>query len=298
MSRQPTPVPPAKKQASSPGLWAWRRLCPAHWEDEWIERLRPFQDRLAITSIPGKKTLRIEAYGLSASEAKELQTQFGGQSKRQTPAQFAVSPPPPPIRVRQQLIVVSTDAQRAQLLDPHLPSKPRPVLLIPAGMAFGTGDHDTTATCLRLLADLSRTLPQPWEMLDLGCGTGILALAARILGAKKVAAADFDPDAVRVTKENCRLNDLTGVKIQRLDVREWTPERSWPVVVANLFSGVLIEAAAKIAAATSPGGRLIFSGVLRAQEGAVTKAFRGNGFRIEKVVYKGKWITGQALLRP
>ena len=79
----------------------------------------------------------------------------------------------------------------------------RPVLLIPAGMAFGTGDHATTATCLRFLADVADSLAgKPWEMLDLGTGSGILALAARVLGAKRVEAGDFDPDSVRTAKES------------------------------------------------------------------------------------------------
>jgi ribosomal protein L11 methyltransferase len=160
-------------------------------------------------------------------------------------------------------------------------------------MAFGTGDHDTTATCLRFLADVSEDLAgRPWEMLDLGAGSGILALAARVLGARKVEASDFDPHAVRTAKENLKLNGLRGVVVKKSDVREWKPERTWDVVAANLFSGLLIEVAPKIVAAVAPGGRLVFSGILRVQEAEVLAAFQKAGLRIDRTVRKGKWVSG------
>src|SRR6202012_2096161 len=120
---------------------------------------------------------------------------------------------------------------------------------------------------LRFLADVSDALAgQPWEMLDLGAGTGILALAARLLGARKTEAGDFDPHAVRTAKENARRNAIKGIAVKKLDVREWHPARTWDVVAANLFSDLLIEVAPKIVAAVAPGGRLVFSGILRTQE--------------------------------
>ena len=82
--------------------------------------------------------------------------------------------------------------------------------------------------------------------------------------------------------------------MKKLDVREWTPERTWEVVAANIFSGLLIEIAPKLAAATTAGGHLIFSGILRTQETEVLAAFRRVGFRIGRVVRKGKWIAGAA----
>jgi len=82
--------------------------------------------------------------------------------------------------------------------------------------------------------------------------------------------------------------------VKKLDVRAWEPSRTWPVVAANLFSGLLVEAAPKIAAAVAPGGRLVFSGVLRAQEAEVLAAFERAGLRITRVVRKGKWVSGLA----
>jgi ribosomal protein L11 methyltransferase len=197
-----------------------------------------------------------------------------------------------PIKVRKKLVVAGSERER-EGLKKVLPG--RAVLVIPAGMAFGTGDHATTATCLRFLADVSETLAgKSWELLDLGAGSGILALAGRLLGARRVEAGDFDPHAVRTAKENVRLNQLTGVVVKKTDVREWQPARTWDVVAANLFSDLLQEVAPKIAAATVAGGRVVFSGILRTQEAEVVAAFRRAGLRIDQLVRKGKWVSGLA----
>ena len=268
----------------------WRKLSAAKWEDVWWDRLSEFRDRLAIVALAGSRSIRLEAYQLTRAQADRLVRNFGGQARamKSERALHAV-PPRPPIKVRDKLVVVATARERATA------AGNRPILFIPAGMAFGTGDHATTATCLRFLADVSDEFAgQPWEMLDLGCGSGILALAARRLGARRALAGDFDPDAVRTAKENARANALDRVTVQRLDVHRWQPARTWRVVTANMYSGILIEIAPKIAAATVAGGRLIFSGILRAQEREVVAAFRAARFRIDRLVRKGKWVTGLA----
>ena len=270
----------------------WRKLATAKWEDAWFERLAGFADRLAITRLAGAKTIRLEVFQLSKADAEKLRRMFGGTTalqKKWSP-QIAAKPRPP-IRVRGKLVVVSSERERASAGDV-------PALLIPAGMAFGTGEHATTATCLRLLADVAGELGgQRWEMLDLGCGSGILAIAGRVLGAHRAEAADFDPHAVRTAKENVRANGMSGVAVKKLDVRTWQPARTWTVVTANLFSGLLIEVSSKIAAATEPGGRLILSGILRTQEAEVVAAYQRAGFRIERIVRKGKWIAALATRR-
>ena len=269
----------------------WRKLGGAKWEDAWIERLAGFSDRLAITSLPGAKTIRLEVFQLRRTEAESLREMFGGTVATQKAWSPALQAQPrPPIRVRGRLLVVSSEAERALATHQGVPT-----LLIPAGMAFGTGEHATTATCLRLLADVSAERePSSWEMLDLGCGSGILALAARIFGASKVEAADFDAQAVRVTRENAKANSLRGVTVKKLDVRGWHPPRTWPVVAANLYSGILVEVSPTLAAAVEPGGQLIFSGILRTQEDEVLAAFRAHGLQIERIIRKGKWVAGLA----
>lgn len=247
--------------------------------------------RVMTLSFPNKPTIRVEAHGLTRREADGLVKMFGGQLS-EAKWLTAVNPPErPPIRIRQKLLIVSTERERAAAAT----DAARAVVLIPAGMAFGTGEHDTTVTCLRLLADVSQALrTRRWEALDLGTGSGILAIAARQLGSVRVEACDYDPHAVRTAKENVRANLVRGIKVSRLDVRAWEPARTWEVVMANLFSGLHLEVAAKVVRAIKPGGRLIFSGILREQEEEVVAEFRRQGIRVERLVRKGKWVTGLA----
>jgi ribosomal protein L11 methyltransferase len=272
--------------------YTWRKLGAAKWEDAWVERLRWISDRLAITALAGAKTIRLEAYQLTKAQAERLRAGFGGVIALQTKQRAVSEPLRSPIRVRDKLIVAASARERDELAKT---APGRKVLVIPAGMAFGTGDHATTAACLRFLSDVSEELSsQSWEMLDLGCGSGILALAGSLLGARKALAGDFDPHAVRTAKENVRANAIAGVTVKKLDVRVWQPPRTWDVVAANLYSGLLIEVAPRIAAACASGGRFIFSGILRAQEEEVLPILKKAGFVVRRLVRKGKWVAGSA----
>jgi ribosomal protein L11 methyltransferase len=276
-------------------MFTWKKLASGKWEDAWVERLSFLgPERLAITSLAGKKSIRIEAYSLTAKEADALVRQFGGKSQKLKDLKLSSAShvARKPIAIRKRLLVVASKSEK-KAAEKESPN--RIVLAIPAAMAFGTGEHATTAGCLRFLADISEDFAdQSWDMLDLGTGSGILAIAARALGAKKVEAHDFDPHAVRTAKENLELNATGGVSIKKADVTKWTPPRQWQVVAANLFSEVLIQSAQTISKATCPGGRLIFSGVLRSQEKETIAAFKKAGFEVDAVSRKGKWIAALA----
>ena len=222
----------------------WRKLASAKWEDAWLERLAFVgAHRIAIMGLPGGKALRIEVYALLKNEGAALVKQFGGQLRTIRDRLFTHQEPSTrePVRIREKLVVVSAEKQLAAAAR-KFPG--RKILLMPAAMAFGTGDHATTASCLRMLCDCATAMPgNGWDMLDLGTGSGILAIAAKQLGARKAAAFDFDPHAVRTAKTNARANGTSGLTIRKVDVTQWTPERTWDVVTANLFSEVLIKAA-------------------------------------------------------
>ncbi len=276
-------------------MLTWKKLASSKWEDAWVERLSFLgPERLAITALAGKKTIRIEAYALTERESRDLVKQFGGTARKLKGAGL-LSPkqePRKPISIRSRLLVVSSKAEK---LAAEKAFPKRSIVAIPAAMAFGTGEHATTAGCLRFLADIAAELGgSPWEMLDLGTGSGILAIAGKALGAKRVDAFDFDPHAVRTTRENIELNEVKGVVVKKGDVTQWDPPRQWDLVAANLFSEVLIRSASTIAKATRPGGRLIFSGVLREQEEETVKAFNKVGFKVEAVARKGKWVAALA----
>ena len=273
--------------------YVWRKLSPAKWEDAWCERLAWISDRLAITTLAPHKSVRLEAFQLTHPEALRLTRAFGGEIARQKKIPTkGLRPARSPVRIRERLVVVASAGQRREVAASQ---RHREILCIPAGMAFGTGDHATTATCLRLLVDLSENLRgRPWEMLDLGTGTGILAIAGRVLGAQRVEAIDSDASAVRIANENSRLNGVRNVRARKVDLRRWQPARTWDVITANLTGTILIEVAAPIAAAMALHGHLVFSGILREQEAEVAAALRGAGFGIERVTRIGKWVTGLA----
>ena len=271
----------------------WRKLASAKWEDAWVERLTFLgPTRLAVVRLPNRKSLRIEAYNLTRVEADGLLAEFGGQI-REAPDRILPDPVPrSPLAIRNRLWIVdcAQAAEAARVLDDR-----RPVVIVPAAMAFGTGDHATTASCLRLLCDLAGQMRGRWDFLDLGTGSGILAIAARKLGASRAEGHDYDPHAVRTAKENVARNDAGPLPIRKTDVLKWTPLRTWDVVAANLFSQVLIASSAKITAAVRPGGHLILSGILRIQEEEVVQTFLARGFRIEQIVHRGKWVTLMAV---
>ena len=271
-------------------FFVWRKLSQAKWEDAWQERLGWLGQRLIIITLAGRPTSRIEGWQLTKKEADTLLKEFGGQVRPMKPMTAKDIEPTvrPPLRIRGKLLVVSTEKERSIARKKDADT---PCLFIPASLAFGTGEHATTATCLRLLSDHAAGLTQPWEALDLGTGTGILAFAARIFGAKKVEATDFDATAVRVAKENSAVNNIERVVFKKSNVLSWTPKRTWPVVMANLFSPILIAAAARISAAVEKGGTLILSGILRIQADEVVAAFTAQKMKFEVISRKGKWVT-------
>jgi len=142
-------------------------------------------------------------------------------------------------------------------------------VVLDPGMAFGTGTHPTTALCLRALSDLLAARPGA-AVLDVGTGSGLLAIAARKLGAGRVAANDVDPVAVRVARENA---DRNGVALEIAAVPLEAIAGPFDLVVANILANTLAELAPAVAAQVAPGGILLLSGLLAGQEGEVARAY-------------------------
>jgi ribosomal protein L11 methyltransferase len=162
-----------------------------------------------------------------------------------------------------------------------------PFLLIPASAAFGTGEHVTTAMSLRLLERLTREWKDGWSLADLGTGSGILALAAKHFGARRVIGIDIDPKAVSIAKANARLNKIVRVNFRVGDLRKWETTGTSDIVVANLYSELLIETLPQLKRCNW----LILSGVLRAQENKLLRVLRRNNIEIVNVKRRGKWIA-------
>ena len=156
------------------------------------------------------------------------------------------------------------------------------------GMAFGTGLHPTTRGCLQLLQKL---VPMPERVLDVGCGSGILALAAVRLGAGSAVGLDTDPMAVAATLANAERNGLAGrVAASVGSLPEQPPER-YPLVLANLVAAVLIDLAPRLAAHVAPGGVLLASGIIAPKAGAVLEALVAAGLMSRRRLDDGEWVS-------
>ena len=172
--------------------------------------------------------------------------------------------------------------------EPVDPQAPWPVRIDP-GLAFGTGMHPTTQLCLQ---GLDRRLAQgPVEsVLDLGCGSGVLALGAARAGVARVVAVDNDPEACRVTRENLELNGLK----ERIQVMTGGPEvvsESFDLVLANILSGVLIQLHAQVLERVSPGGILVLSGILSEEASRVADTYRAAGCQQLDLRTEGEWCA-------
>jgi ribosomal protein L11 methyltransferase len=159
---------------------------------------------------------------------------------------------------------------------------------IDPGMAFGTGLHPTTRGCLALLQDLE---PMPARVLDVGCGSGILALAALRLGADAAVALDTDPLAVEATCSNAALNGLADGIDARHGSLATGGDDPYPLVLANLVASVLVELAPRLAAHTADDGTLIAGGILAARGAEVRAALGAAGFAVRRAIDDGEWLS-------
>lgn len=262
------------------------------WEDAWEERLRFLPPgSCALLSRPGSRSLRIRAY-VDSRTGKKLVSYFGGTLRKLSGKDWnkELRREQRPLHVRDRLVVFSEEAPWKQY---RREASVRPSLFIPPSMAFGTGSHPTTAGCLRLLADLSRKMPpQSWHQADLGTGSGILALAGKILGAATVEAIDYDPVCIRELRRNAWRNRQTIDLASVCDVHSWEPLQPCDIITANLFSDTLISAARSISTALKSGGYLIFSGVLRDQLKDVIQSLEARSLVPIFHNARGKWVYG------
>lgn len=168
------------------------------------------------------------------------------------------------------------------------------VIDLDPGMAFGTGLHPSTELCLMALEARMRS---GYRVLDVGCGSGILTVAAAKLGAGSVDALDVDDVAVRVARENCQLNHLrVPVTVARGTV-EATPEFAgrYDLVIANIIARVIIELGPALVAALAPGGRLIVSGIIVDRAGEVWDALIAAGLHDLERHSAGDWVCLEGL---
>ena len=162
-------------------------------------------------------------------------------------------------------------------------------LRLDPGLAFGTGTHPTTALCLRWLDENLDARALPARMLDFGCGSGILAIAACLLGVARADCVDIDPQALQATADNARANQVES-RIQTFLPEAFAKQagRPYPLVMANILSGPLAELAPQLARLTAPGGDIVLSGLLAEQSDALLQIY-AQWFTMSAVRHDGDW---------
>lgn len=194
-------------------------------------------------------------------------------------------------------LAVVPEWERAAWLAANPEGGPRAVFLDP-GMAFGTGQHATTRACLEYTDALAEA-DRDRSYLDVGCGSGILAIAAWLCGFREAAGFDIDPDAVAAANENAekngaKVNFIRGdlCNVSTLPGVAHTGDHAFDVVAANVLGPVLIRFAKEIAVLVVPGGELLLSGILEEVYPEVKAAYEALGFAEESSKLIGEWRTG------
>ena len=176
---------------------------------------------------------------------------------------------------------------------PRRPGDPARELVLDPGRAFGTGQHETTRLCVDRLAALARDPGvRPEEALDLGCGSGILALAAALLfpSIRRLVAVDNDPEATETTRENAEHNHL-GHALEIVTGTLADVAGRFDLIVANIRPSVLIPAAPELARRLNPGGVLILSGILTEEGDLVAAPYEAAGLELEGRPIDGEWTA-------
>jgi ribosomal protein L11 methyltransferase len=157
------------------------------------------------------------------------------------------------------------------------------------GMAFGTGNHPTTRLCLELLQEL---VAGPINMLDLGTGSGILAIAGAKLGAQTVTASDIDSVAVRVARANVAANQVAAtVNVTEADLLQGRTGAVYDLVVANIIADIIVKLAPGVPAVLKPGGVFLASGIIAERSAQVAQVLIAAGLTVERTVTRDGWVA-------
>ena len=261
-------------------------------------------DAFSHSEIPESTTAMIRSYFPSSEDSAARLAEIGAflNELAQREPGCAIAPPElssvstedwssswkvnfKPLRIGRRLLIVPSWEQVQ-------PGPDDIVLHLDPGMAFGTGGHETTRLCLELLEQIMDNMPilHSPSVLDLGTGSGILAMAAVQLGAGRVCAVDIDPEAVEVARENLAINGL----LEQVECST-TPLESlngcFDVILANILAEELVRLAPYLAERLAPGGSLVLSGILGEKEGLVRDGFAPQPLEYQSTLHAGEWVA-------
>lgn len=168
-----------------------------------------------------------------------------------------------------------------------VPEAHQKVMILDPGSAFGTGYHWTTRLCLEFLEQVVEP-DASVKMLDMGTGSGILAIGARLLGVREIVAVDNDPVAVKVAKENLALNQASDVPVLLADR---PPDGPYGLITANLIASLLVELSSLLAACLQSGGRLICGGIIDQRRDEVVAALEAAGLKLSDEKAAEDWVS-------
>ena len=280
-------------------MLVWSKIISVN-EKSFVEErfLSMAQTNAVIKRLSGSQKLKVEVYLENENEAQDLKKELGGKVNKleyKNWANINASSNRPLIKIRDKILITdNSDSKELKKIKIRYPKKI--VISIPAALAFGTGDHATTSTCLRMLVDIAKDHQKKknqWSFCDIGLGTGILPITASLMGAFEVEGFDFDPEALVIAKRNMVINSIDDINIYEQDLFDWSPKRgkTWDVITANIFANVLNPNLKKIWSLVSQNGHLLLSGILKDDHGSILENAKNNGLPIPELHCKGKWVS-------
>ena len=280
-------------------MLVWSKIIASDQENYYEDRfLGMGQTNAVIKQLASSNRLRVEVFLDNQNEANHLIDEFGGKINKLENIDWAKKNSisnRPLIKIRDQ-IIVSDNSNPTHLKDIKNKYPNKKIIAIPAALAFGTGDHATTSTCLRMVVDISKKYKKEkrnWSLFDIGLGTGILAISARLMGAHEVEGFDFDPNAITIANRNININSIDNIRVYEKDLFDWFPskDKTWDVITANIFANVLNPNLNKIWNSVAANGHLLLSGVLKEHHESVIKTSNENGMPEPNIHLKGKWVS-------
>ena len=184
-----------------------------------------------------------------------------------------------PIKTGRKVVIVP-------VWEKYDPAEGEVTVLMDPGMAFGTGTHETTRLCAAMIEDF---VSEKSRVLDVGCGSGILAICAAKLGAPEAFACDIDPASIKVARENVALNNTPQVECAVSDLLNAVPEKKYDLILANIVADIIIRLAPDAPRYLAKGGTMIVSGIITERADEVRDALRKNGFAVVKDATENGW---------